>query len=252
MSSIRTLDSGVSSLIAAGEVVERPSSVVKELVENSLDAGATRVAIDLVDGGKTSIRVDDDGAGIRARELPLAVENFSTSKIWEIADLSRVETLGFRGEALASIRAVSALTIRSRAREEEIGRELRFRGATPAGDAPCVRTPGTEVVVEQLFFNLPARKKFLRSGASELRRIAGVVQAYALSYPAAAFVLREGGRDVCSYPVSRLDERVELVLGGSSPVISREWSTKRARSTYPAMFRGPISPGRTARCSISS
>jgi DNA mismatch repair protein MutL len=210
---IRTLESGVSSVIAAGEVVERPASVVKELVENALDAGATRVAIDLVDGGKASIRVDDDGAGIPAAELPLAAENFSTSKIREIDDLSRVETLGFRGEALASIRAVSVLAARSRARSEEIGRELRFRGAERTGDGPCVRTPGTEIVVERLFFNLPARRKFLRSGASELRRIVGIVQAYALAFPAVSFLLRDAGREVLSYPVSRLDDRVEIVLG---------------------------------------
>jgi DNA mismatch repair protein MutL len=210
---IRTLESGVSSVIAAGEVVERPASVVKELVENALDAGATRVAIDLVDGGKASIRVDDDGAGIPAAELPLAAENFSTSKIREIDDLSRVETLGFRGEALASIRAVSVLAARSRARSEEIGRELRFRGAERTGDGPCVRTPGTEIVVERLFFNLPARRKFLRSGASELRRIVGIVQAYALAFPAVSFLLPAAGREVLSYPVSRLDDRVEIVLG---------------------------------------
>ncbi len=213
MAPIRTLESGVSSVIAAGEVVERPASVVKELVENALDAGATRVAIDLVDGGKASIRVDDDGAGIPAAELPLAAENFSTSKIREIDDLSRVETLGFRGEALASIRAVSVLAARSRARSEEIGRELRFRGAERTGDGPCVRTPGTEIVVERLFFNLPARRKFLRSGASELRRIVGIVQAYALAFPAVSFLLRDAGREVLSYPVSRLDDRVEIVLG---------------------------------------
>ncbi len=213
MASIRTLDSAVSSVIAAGEVVERPVSVVKELVENALDAGATRIAIDLVDGGKASIRVDDDGAGIPSVELPLAVENFSTSKIREVDDLGRVETLGFRGEALASIRAVSSLALASRSRSEEIGREIRFRGAERIGDGPCVRTPGSEIVVEQLFFNLPARRKFLRSGASELRRIVGVVQAYALAYPAVAFLLRDGGREVLSYPVSRLDDRVDIVLG---------------------------------------
>lgn len=213
MSSIRRLEPQVASRIAAGEVVERPASVVKELVENAIDAAATRISIDLVDGGKASIRVDDNGFGISARELPLAVESYATSKIVSTEDLGRIETLGFRGEALASVRAVSVFTIRSRSREEEIGRELRFRGSEPAGDGPWARTPGTEVVAEQLFFSLPARRKFLRSGAAELRRIVGILQGYALAFPGTAFILRDGGRDVLSYPIARLSERVEMVLG---------------------------------------
>ena len=213
MSSIRRLEPHVASRIAAGEVIERPASVVKELVENAIDAAATRITIELVDGGKASIRVEDNGFGIPARELPLAVENYATSKIVSTEDLGRIETLGFRGEALASVRAVSVFAIRSRSREEEIGRELRFRGSEPAGDGPWARTPGTEIVAEQLFFSLPARRKFLRSGAAELRRIVGILQGYALAFPGTAFMLRDGGRDVLSYPIARLSERVEMVLG---------------------------------------
>jgi DNA mismatch repair protein MutL len=211
---IQKLTPEVSAKIAAGEVIERPSSAIKELIENSLDAGATRISIELVEGGKAFIRIEDNGGGIPSPELPLAVESFSTSKISRVEDISRVGTLGFRGEALASIRAVSILTIRSRGAEEEIGRELRFRAEELTADAPVVRNQGTEVTVESLFFNLPARKKFLRSPQSELRRIIAVIQGYALSFPETSFLLRENGRDVLSYPPSSLRERVEIVLGG--------------------------------------
>ena len=214
MAPIQKLTPEVSAKIAAGEVIERPSSAIKELIENSLDAGATRISIELVEGGKAFIRIEDNGGGIPSPELPLAVESFSTSKISRVEDISRVGTLGFRGEALASIRAVSILTIRSRGAGEEIGRELRFKAELLTADAPVVRNQGTEVTVESLFFNLPARKKFLRSPQSELRRIIAVIQGYALSFPETSFLLRENGRDVLSYPPSSLRERVEIVLGG--------------------------------------
>lgn len=214
MAPIQRLLPEVASKIAAGEVIERPASAVKELIENSLDAGATRISIELVDGGKASIRIEDNGAGIPADELPIAVESFTTSKISRVEDIGRTGTLGFRGEALASIRAVSMLTIRSRARDDETARELVYRGEALIGDALLARNPGTEVIVENLFFNLPARKKFLRSGQSEIRRIIAVIQGYALSFPETGFVLRESGRDVLSYPPSSLRERVEVVLGG--------------------------------------
>jgi len=210
---IRKLSPGVAATIAAGEVVERPSSVVKELVENALDAGASKITIDLSDGGKALIRVEDNGSGMSASELPLAVESFSTSKISEVEDLSRIRTLGFRGEALASIRAVSSFTIRSCARGSEVGRELVFKADDLLSDGPVVRNPGTEVTVEHLFFNLPARRKFLRSGPSELRRILGIIQAYALAFPETAFALRESGKDVAFYPASGARERVEAIVG---------------------------------------
>ncbi|MDD4856505.1 MAG: DNA mismatch repair endonuclease MutL [Candidatus Krumholzibacteria bacterium] len=213
MAPIHKLPPEVATTIAAGEVIERPSSALKELIENSLDAGATRISIDLVDGGKTRIGIEDNGTGIPSAELPLAVESFSTSKIERVDDISRVNTLGFRGEALASIRSVSALTIRSRAGREDLGRELSYRGTEVMKDDPCVRNQGTEVIVENLFFNVPARKKFLRSAQSELRRIIGVIQGYALSFPETAFILKENGREILSYPSSSLRERAEIVLG---------------------------------------
>jgi DNA mismatch repair protein MutL len=211
---IRKLPPEVAAKIAAGEVIERPASAVKELIENSLDAGAGRISIELMDGGKASIRIEDNGSGIPAEELPLALESFATSKIARAEDIERAGTLGFRGEALASIRAVSMLTIRSRSVGEEMARELSFRGESLVGDALLARNPGTEVVVENLFFNVPARRKFLRSAQSETRRIIAVIQAYALSFPETGFMLRESGRDVLSYPPSSMRERIEAVLGG--------------------------------------
>lgn len=200
-------------MIAAGEVIERPVNVVKELVENSLDASASRIDIDLSDGGRKSIDVSDDGTGIIAGDIPRAAENYSTSKIGDIEDLQRTRTLGFRGEALASIRSVSRLTIRSRAAVEETGREMIWRGEEVVSDRPLALNTGTEVIVEDLFFNLPARKKFISSGPAETRRISALVQGMALAYPAVAFSLRSSGRELISLPSTGFAERVELALG---------------------------------------
>jgi DNA mismatch repair protein MutL len=210
---IRKLAQDVSGKIAAGEVIERPVSVCKELIENSLDADAKRIAVEIAGGGTSVIRISDDGFGIPAEELPLSALNFSTSKISQAEDIERILTLGFRGEALASIRAVSTLTIGSRSAAEEIGREITWRSGEAVSDAPVTRTRGTDVIVEHLFHNLPARKKFLASPASELRRISALVQSYALSFPQVAFTLREDGRNVLRYPASTLEDRVGAVFG---------------------------------------
>jgi DNA mismatch repair protein MutL len=214
MPAIRTLPREVSSRIAAGEVIERPLSVVKELLDNALDANATRIVVETSQGGKSLVRVTDDGDGIPAADLPVAVENFSTSKIRRSEDIESVRTLGFRGEALASIRAVSTLTIASRFREEDIGREMQWRGGACVKDEPCVRNPGTEIRVRDLFHNLPARRKFLAGDAAERRRIATLVQTFALVFPSVGFTLREGDSDIYAYPPSGLRERAEAILGG--------------------------------------
>ena len=231
MAPIKKLNPDVSAKIAAGEVIERPSNVIKELIENALDAKATRISIELAEGGKSLIKIEDNGTGVPSAELPLAVESFSTSKISSVEDIFRVETLGFRGEALASIRAVSMLSIRSRWAAQEVGRELRYTPDAITGDVPCARTQGTEVTVESLFFNLPARKKFLRSAPSELRRIVAVIQGYALSFPETGFLLRENGKDILSYPPGSLRERVEIVLGGelSSSLVPIAYTLGRTR-----------------------
>jgi len=212
---IRKLTPETSGKIAAGEVVERPLNVVKELVENSLDAAARRIVIELEGGGKRSIRIDDDGTGIAADDLERAVENYSTSKITDIEDLYKVRSLGFRGEALASINAVSRMTIRSKQEEVDVGREMHWVAGEVRKDGPFVRTSGTEIVVEDLFFNLPARKKFLSSDASETRRITSAIQSFALAWPQTAFVMRSNGRETLSYPAGTFEERVEMVLGAS-------------------------------------
>ncbi len=215
MTRIQKLTPETTGKIAAGEVVERPFNVVKELIENSLDASATRIVLEIEGGGKRSIRIDDDGTGIAAEDLTRAVENYSTSKITSIDDIYRIRSLGFRGEALASINAVSRMTIRSMEEGAEVGREIHWVGGEIRSDGPFVRTVGTEILVEDLFFNLPARKKFLSSDASETRRIVAAVQGFALAWPQTAFVVRSNGREVLSFPAGTLEERVEMVLGPS-------------------------------------
>ncbi len=226
---IRKLLPDVAGKIAAGEVVERPVSVIKELVENALDASAHRISIALSDGGRVSMSVEDDGTGIPSEELPLALENFSTSKISSAADINTVATLGFRGEALASIRAVSHMTIRSRTDNEDVGREMQWRGNDLLSDAPCAKNRGTEIFVSSLFFNLPARRKFLSSGPSEMRRIQSLIQSYALAFPATGFTLKSGDTQVLNLPPSSLPERVEGVFGSA---IMENLEALERRSTH--------------------
>ena len=215
MDRIRKLSPETRGKIAAGEIVERPFNVVKELVENSLDASAERIVIKLEGGGKRSIVIDDDGTGIAAEDMERAVENYSTSKISDIDDLNTVRSLGFRGEALASINAVSRMTIRSIQEGTDVGREIHWVAGEIRKDVPFVRTSGTEIIVEDLFFNLPARKKFLSSDASETRRITSAIQGFALAWPQTAFVVLTNGRESLSFPSGTLEDRVEMVLGAS-------------------------------------
>lgn len=186
---LRRLPDTLISKIAAGEVIERPSSVVKELVENALDAGASRLEVDLVNGGKDLIVVSDDGSGIAAEEAILAVERHATSKIGSFEDLLEVATLGFRGEALSSIAAVSKCELLT-ARSPGEGHRLLVEGGKVAIDEPVSRPRGTTVTVESLFYNVPARKQFLKRPATELRHATTVVQGYALARPDVTFVLR--------------------------------------------------------------
>ncbi|RME88401.1 MAG: DNA mismatch repair endonuclease MutL [Anaerolineae bacterium] len=189
---IRTLPPEVASQIAAGEVVERPASVVKELIENALDAGARRITVTLEAAGRRLIEVGDDGCGIPAEELPLAVARHSTSKLATAEDLFRIATLGFRGEALASIGSVSRLTITSRPPGAESGARLRVDGGK-VGAVERVGAPvGTVVRVEDLFYNVPARLKFLKKDVTEKRRIDALVARYALAYPRVRFLLSHG------------------------------------------------------------
>ena len=189
---IRLLSSEVASQIAAGEVVERPASVVKELVENALDAGAKSVSVKIQEAGRLMIEVADDGFGIPADELALAVSRHATSKLVSAKELFSISTLGFRGEALASISSVSRLTITSRAADAEVGARIRVEGGQE-GEVGQVGVPvGTVVQVENLFYNVPARLKFLKSDTTERRAIDTFVTRYALAYPDVGFKLAEG------------------------------------------------------------
>ncbi len=193
--SIHLLSDQLASQIAAGEVVERPASVVKELVENALDAGARRIDIDLQQGGVQRIQVTDDGEGIPSDELMLAVSRHATSKIATAADLHAITTLGFRGEALASISAVSRFELASRVAEAESGFAIRSEGAVGwQGPQPVAMPQGTRVTVEDLFFNVPARRKFLKTERTELGHVDELVRRIALAQPKVRLQLRHNGK----------------------------------------------------------
>jgi len=195
---IRRLPPEVAVRIAAGEVIERPFSAVKELLENALDAGARRVTIALISGGAGSLVVEDDGGGIPPEELPLAVERYATSKISEENDLLALRTLGFRGEALASLGAVGRMEIRSRVPGTPDGAFLRLEGGIVVGHGIIPCAPGTRIQVDDLFFNVPARRKFLKGAPAETRRVVGVARDYALAYPAVAFLVLSEGKKIFS------------------------------------------------------
>ena len=189
---IRLLSSEVSSQIAAGEVVERPASVVKELTENSLDAGATTISISVADAGRTLIEVADDGHGIPAGELELAAARHATSKLVQSDDLFHIQTLGFRGEALASIGSVSQMSITSRVESAKEGARLRVNGGISEKVEKVGAPVGTVVRVENLFYNVPARLKFLKTDTTERRAIDSLVTRYALAYPNVRFKITDG------------------------------------------------------------
>jgi DNA mismatch repair protein MutL len=212
---IRVLSGELVDQIAAGEVIERPASVVKELVENSLDAGARRIEIDVEAGGVALVRVRDDGRGIARAELPLALERHATSKITSLADLESVATLGFRGEALPSIASVARLRLTSRAEGSEVAAEVSCEGGVLGETRPAAHPGGTTVEVRELFFNVPARRRFVKSDATELSHIARLVERLALSRFDVSFRLRHGTRVLLDAPaVEAAGElaRVEAVL----------------------------------------
>ena len=198
---IRVLPGELVDQIAAGEVIERPASVVKELIENGLDAGASHIEIDIERGGTGLVRVRDDGRGIEAQELPLAVARHATSKITSLEDLEAVTTLGFRGEALPSIGSVSRLRILSRDASADRGAEIAIAGGGEAQLRPAAHPTGTTVEVRDLFFNVPARRKFVKSEATELGHIARLVERLALSRFDVSFRLRHGTRVILDAPV---------------------------------------------------
>lgn len=213
MNSIRVLPDLLVNQIAAGEVVERPASALKELLENALDAQSSRIAVDLAAGGTRLIKVADDGIGMERDDLPLAVARHATSKIAELADLERVASLGFRGEALASIASVAQLALTSRRRESAHAWRLEVSGGSIVEPAPAALGAGTVVEVVELYYNTPARRKFLKSEATEFGHCEEAVRRIALSRPDVAFALTHNGRTVFHLKAQDDAARVTALLG---------------------------------------
>ncbi len=210
---IRILSAHVANKIAAGEVVERPASVVKELVENALDAGATRIEVEIVAGGRKLVAVSDNGCGMARDDVLLAIERQATSKIGDVDDIERIRTLGFRGEALPSIASVSRFRMVSSAAADGAGTELRVSGGTVQDVREIGAPQGTRVEVRDLFFNVPARRKFLRTYQTELSHIRMGFMALALSHPRIAMSLSSDGRNVWQLPGGELTDRLRDLFG---------------------------------------
>jgi DNA mismatch repair protein MutL len=226
---IKILDKATINQIAAGEVVERPASVVKELVENALDAGATQVGVEIRGGGVSLIKVTDNGRGIPSGEVELAFERHATSKIKNSQDLQKIGSLGFRGEALPSIAAVADVELLTRAGDEKSGTYLSLEGGEVIKKGGQARTPGTTVTVRHLFRKVPARLKFLKSVNTEAGHVANVVSQYALAYPEVAFALNVDGRESLktSGKGRLLDAVIDIygvgMAGKMLPVVDADW-----------------------------
>jgi len=197
---IHILEQSVIAKIAAGEVVERPASVVKELVENAIDAGCNRVRIEISNGGQEIIRVSDDGSGMSREDALLAFERYATSKIFSAEDLADVMTLGFRGEALSSIAAVSIMELSTRDQESAVGTVVHMKGGQVQGIEEVGKSVGTSVNVRRLFYNTPARRKFLRSSQTEFRRIVDIITQLAVAHRRVAFQLSHNNREIFNLP----------------------------------------------------
>lgn len=211
---LRLLDPVTIGQIAAGEAIERPASVVKELVENAIDAGARRIAVSIEQGGTRLVEVVDDGAGIAHADLALAVRRHATSKLSAASDLDSIATLGFRGEGLASIAAVAQLDLVSREPQNDAGWRVRAHAESVAPPEPAAAPVGTRVRAERLFENVPVRREYLRSPGAEFARISSWLASFALAYPQVAFALRHDGKDVWTMPATDDPrERLAMVFG---------------------------------------
>ena len=213
MPGIRALPEQLINQIAAGEVVDRPAAALKELVENSVDAGATRIDLDLSAGGVSLIRIADNGAGIARDELPLALQRHATSKIASLDDLESIASLGFRGEALASIAAVSRFALTSRAAGAAHAWRIEAEGGRIESTKPAALSEGTTVTVQELYFNTPARRKFLRTEGTEYGHCDEAIRRLALAHPDVAFAVRHNGRAQLNVPAQSASERVAAILG---------------------------------------
>jgi DNA mismatch repair protein MutL len=245
MGRIRQLDATLVNQIAAGEVIERPGSALKEMLENAVDAGATQISVDVEQGGIELIRVVDDGHGIQPDDLPLALSSHATSKVSTASDLEHIQTLGFRGEALASIGSVAQVLVQSRSRELEQGAQLRCDGGQFSPVEVWNGRPGTRIEVRHLFYNLPARRKFLKTIPTEMGHLSEAVIRLALGFPHLGISLRHNDKDVYDVPVSSpLKERITRFFGDEvgSKLIEVEASqgpvTLRGYIAEPSVSRG--------------
>lgn len=252
--SIEKLSEQLINQIAAGEVVERPASVVKELVENALDAGSTRIEIRLEQGGIRLIQISDNGCGIHRDELPLALSRHATSKIRSMEDLEALHTLGFRGEALPSIASVSRLSMTSAVEGERNGWRLTGDGSDVFREAaPAAHPVGTTVEVRDLFFNVPARRKFVRTERTEFNHCETVIRTQAAACPEVAFILRHNDRVVLDLPAAADPaQRVRALLGEAFMDAATPVDEQRAGSSFRAGWAPRPSPGPSPISSSSS
>ena len=210
---IQLLPDSVANQIAAGEVIQRPASVIKELVENAVDAGATTINVLVVDAGRTSIQVIDNGCGMSMTDARLAFERHATSKIRQADDLFSLRTMGFRGEALPSIAAVSQVELRTRREEDEVGTCLMLSGSRIESQEPCSSSVGSSFTVSNLFFNVPARRKFLKTNATELNNILTAFERIVLVYPSINFTLHSNGQELMNLRSGTLRQRISDIYG---------------------------------------
>lgn len=210
---IQLLPDSVANQIAAGEVIQRPASVVKELVENAIDAGASNINVIIVDAGRTSIQVIDDGKGMSETDARLSFERHATSKIRKADDLFSLQTMGFRGEALASIAAVAQIDLKTRMEGEDLGTQLTISGSRFVGQEPCACPVGSNFTVENLFFNVPARRKFLKSNTTELNNIITAFERIVLVYPQISFTLHSNGTELFNLRSCSYRQRIVEIFG---------------------------------------
>ncbi|NNL08374.1 MAG: DNA mismatch repair protein MutL, partial [Croceitalea sp.] len=210
---IKLLPDHVANQIAAGEVVQRPASVVKELLENAIDAGASSIKLIIKDGGKTLVHVVDNGSGMSETDARLSFERHATSKITTAEDLFNLNTKGFRGEALASIAAIAHVDLQSKTENAEVGTQIKIEGSKVLSQEITVTPKGTSIAVKNLFFNIPARRNFLKSNQVELRHITDEFQRVALVHPNVAFQFYNNGAELFNLPSENLRQRIVHIFG---------------------------------------
>jgi DNA mismatch repair protein MutL len=210
---IQLLPDHIANQIAAGEVVQRPASALKELLENAIDAGATNLTIVLADAGRTLLQVVDNGCGMNSTDARMAFERHATSKIRQLDDLNAITTFGFRGEALASIAAVAEVTIKTRRPEDEIGTQVIISASEVTAQEPVACAAGTSIAVRNLFFNVPARRKFLKSDSVELKNVIVEMQRVALCHPEVAITMQHNGANLYNLPAANLRQRIVALMG---------------------------------------